>query len=159
LSFEVVSVIVSALQTAVPSYRDANSIHCGSVLCDSGGSEAMVPALSSKKGREALHLGAVHIAETIQAKRILQSHRGCLPAPRLHNNQIFGIDHVIQFFRADVELRLMETLAFHFRETGNTFEHVLLGSSGFATIEPANIAALLTYTEGRYRFERCTIRA
>jgi hypothetical protein len=50
-------------------------------------------------------------------------------------------------------------LAFHFRETGNTFEHVLLGSSGFATIEPANIAALLTYTEGRYRFERCTIRA
>jgi hypothetical protein len=89
-----------------------------------------------------------YIAETVQATRVLQTHHGCLPAPRLHNNIIFGFDRIGQLFRADVELRLMETLAFHFRQTGNTFEHVLLGSSGFATIEPANIAALLTYKEG-----------
>jgi cytochrome P450 len=42
----------------------------------------------------------------------------------------------------------METLSFHFRQTGNTLEHVLLGSSGFATIEPANIEALLTQDKG-----------
>jgi hypothetical protein len=86
--------------------------------------------------------------ETLQAKTALSIRHGCLPAPRLRNQRPWGIDRVEQLFRADVESRLMETFSFLFRQAGNTLEHVLFGTSGFATIEPDNIAALLTQNKG-----------
>jgi cytochrome P450 len=91
------------------------------------------------------------MTEVVQAERALRDRHGCLPAPRLRNQRPFGIDRIEQLLRANAESRLMETLSFHFRQTGNTLEHVLLGSSGFATIEPGNIAALLTQDKGPAR--------
>ena len=38
----------------------------------------------------------------------------------------------------------MEVFLFHFRQTGNTVEQVFLGTPAFATIEPANLEALLS---------------
>ncbi|KAH8710243.1 cytochrome P450 alkane hydroxylase [Phaeosphaeriaceae sp. PMI808] len=78
------------------------------------------------------------------AKEALCASHGCHPAPRLRNERPLGIDRVKQLLRADGEFRLMETLYFYFRQTGNTIEHVLLGTPGFATVDPENIAALLT---------------
>jgi hypothetical protein len=84
------------------------------------------------------------ITESAQAKRALWIRHGCLPAPRWHNDRILGIDHISELFQAHMDSQLLEELSLHFRQTGNTFEHVILGVSGFATIDPANIATLLT---------------
>lgn len=38
----------------------------------------------------------------------------------------------------------MELFMFHFRQTGNTIEQVLIGIVAFDTIEPANLEAVLS---------------
>lgn len=68
----------------------------------------------------------------------------CLPAPRLKNQRPGGVDRLGQIVRAATESRLMELLLFHFRQTGETLEHVFLGRRAFGTIEPANLEAILS---------------
>ena len=38
----------------------------------------------------------------------------------------------------------MELFMFHFRQTGNTVEQVVIDTTAFDTIEPANLEALLS---------------
>jgi hypothetical protein len=66
----------------------------------------------------------------------------------LHNYKPFGIDRVKELLRAASECRLPETLSLHLRQAGYIFEHVIFGTSGFATIEPDNIAAMLALDKG-----------
>jgi hypothetical protein len=99
-----------------------------------------------------------YITEIVQAHRAFCDHHRCLPAPRLHCQSPLGVDRIIQLLRAAGEGHVLETLSFHFRRTGNTFEHVLLGTSGFATIEPENIAALLGPNKG-FKFTRHDLNA
>jgi hypothetical protein len=91
----------------------------------------------------------------VQVDKVPCSYHHCLPAPRLPNQRPWGIDRIEQLFRADAESRLMGMFSFYFQQTGHTFEHVLLGTAGLATIEPDNIAAVLTRTKGAGGF-RCT---
>jgi hypothetical protein len=88
------------------------------------------------------------IAKVVQANKAFCDRHGCLPAPRLINQRPFGVDHIEQLLRAARECRLSETLTFYIRQSGNTLEHVLFGTSGFATIEPDNIEALLSSNKG-----------
>jgi hypothetical protein len=91
----------------------------------------------------------------VQVKKALR----CLPAPRLSNQRFLGIDRIEQLLRADGECRLMETLCLYFQKTGYTFEHVVLATTGFATIEPENIAALLMRDKGSTTTSACDIWA
>jgi hypothetical protein len=58
------------------------------------------------------------------------------------------MDRIKELLRAAHGCRLPETLSSHLCQAGNTLEHVLLGTSGFATIEPENIAAILALDKG-----------
>lgn len=69
---------------------------------------------------------------------------GCLSPPRLENQRPFGIDRLEQIFRANNESRLMELFLFHFRQTGHTLEQAFLGTTAFATVDPANLEAILS---------------
>lgn len=79
-----------------------------------------------------------------QAHKLFAEQHGCLPAPRIQNQRPWGVDRIEQIFRGDRESRLMELFLFHFRQTGNTIEQVLLGTTAFDTIEPANLEAVLS---------------
>lgn len=65
-------------------------------------------------------------------------------AARLQKQQPLGINRLEQTFRANTESRLMELLLFHFWQIGSTLEQVLFGNKSFGTIEPANLAAILS---------------
>jgi hypothetical protein len=56
----------------------------------------------------------------------------------------FGLDRLLQIFRADSESRLLELFLFYFRQTGSTLEHKFLGTKAYGTIEPANLEAILS---------------
>jgi len=73
---------------------------------------------------------------------------GCLPPPRLQNKRPLGLDRLKQIFRANIESRLMELFLFHFRQTGYTLEQVFLRAQAFATVDPANLEAILSTNFG-----------
>ena len=78
----------------------------------------------------------------------------------LQNQRPLGIDRLEQLFRADTELRLMELFLFHFRQTGSTLEQMFLRSRAFATIDPANLATILsTNFQGEHQVIRSLIRS
>ncbi|OAL42693.1 n-alkane-inducible cytochrome P450, partial [Pyrenochaeta sp. DS3sAY3a] len=79
-----------------------------------------------------------------QANRAASYHRGCLPCPKLKNKMIFGFDRIVQLLLAGRNCRQMASIQSLFCEVGTTFEHILLRNPDFATIEPENIAAVLT---------------
>ena len=79
-----------------------------------------------------------------QSHKLFAQQYGCLPAPRIQNQRPWGVDRLEQIFRGDRESRLNELFLFHFRQTGCTVEQVLIGTTAFDTIEPANLEALLS---------------
>ena len=54
------------------------------------------------------------------------------------------MDRLEQLFRGDRESRLMELFLFHFRQTGDTVEQAFIGTTAFATTDPANLEAVLS---------------
>ena len=64
------------------------------------------------------------------------------------------MDRLEQIFRGDRESRLMELFLFHFRQTGNTVEQCFIGDTAFATIDPANLEALLSTKSKDFTFGR-----
>jgi hypothetical protein len=49
----------------------------------------------------------------------------------------------------------MELFLFHFRQTGYTLEQVFLGTSAFATVDPANMEAILSSNfKGKVKTQR-----
>ena len=89
-------------------------------------------------------------AKRLQADRAYGERHGCAPAPMLQNQRPLGVDRLEQIFRANTESRLMELFLFHFRQWGYTLEQVFLGTQAFGTVDPINLAAMLSNNfEGR----------
>ena len=64
------------------------------------------------------------------------------------------VDWLEQLFRGDQESRLMELFLFHFRQTGNPVEQCFIGTTAFATVDPANLEALLSTKSKDFDFGR-----
>ena len=62
----------------------------------------------------------------------------------MRNRWPLGIDRLLQILKADADDRLMDLFHHDFQDVANTIEHGLLGSHGFRTNEPSNIAAMLS---------------
>ena len=77
-----------------------------------------------------------------------------MPAPRIQNQRPWGVDRLEQIFRGDRESRLMELFLIHFRQTGNTVEQCFIGTPAFATIDPANLEAMLATKSEDFDFGR-----
>ena len=69
---------------------------------------------------------------------------GCQPANQLTNKLPFGVDGLMKIFQAHADNRLMALFVRLYRRLGDTFEHNVLGSRGFATINPHNLEAILS---------------
>lgn len=127
------------IRHAVPSLSSPSYCHPSHPLLSE-----VSPCLPSSSG---IHR---HVFECVESSCKQQAHssfaeqHGCLPPPRIQNQRPWGLDRIEQIFRADKEWRLMELFLFHFRQTGNTVEQDFLGTPAFATIEPANLEALLS---------------
>jgi hypothetical protein len=76
--------------------------------------------------------------------------RGCDLPPLIRNYKFLGIDRAVELRQAEARSRLMETMCDHFKQTGRTLKYVIFGFSGLATIEPANIAAMLSDEGGLF---------
>lgn len=64
--------------------------------------------------------------------------------PLLINKLPLGMDNLWHALQASKESRLMEHFLSNFRRVGNTFQQVLGGRSTIVTIDPANIATILS---------------
>jgi hypothetical protein len=63
-----------------------------------------------------------------------------------------GLELVVKAFRVAGEQRLLRLMNEIVKETGTTFEQILLGARGIDTVEPANIEAVLStqFTGGQH---------
>ena len=67
----------------------------------------------------------------------------CQPPARLKYRWPFGVDLLVEAFKAD---RLDQILTFFVSivaRTGTTFEQVILGARGIDTVDPENVEAIL----------------
>lgn len=79
-----------------------------------------------------------------QKERIILVGHSCQPANQLRNKWPFGIDGLMKIFQAHADNRLMALFVRLYHHHGDTFEHTILGSRGFATINPLNLEAILS---------------
>ncbi|KAF2668755.1 cytochrome P450 alkane hydroxylase [Microthyrium microscopicum] len=82
--------------------------------------------------------------QVAQDDKVIGNKHGCLPPPVFKNQWPLGVDRLEQLFRANAESRLMEHFLGNFRQMGSTFMTLFLGNAGYATMEPANLEALLS---------------
>ena len=77
--------------------------------------------------------------DAAQAERL-----GCRPAPLLSNMLPFGVDHIREAIQADNAHRFVDMMKERCAKMGTlTHEYKVLGTTGFMTIDPKNIQAIL----------------
>ena len=89
--------------------------------------------------------------KAIQEAALISKHH-CQPAKRLQYEWPFGIDLIIQAFKADRAGKVMSFFLYQFDRTAHTFEQVILGGHGIGTRDPKNLEAILsTQFDGQSR--------
>ena len=81
----------------------------------------------------------------VQTDNAFAAAHGCKPPARLETGRWpLGLEIVVKAFRVAGEQRLLRLMNEIVKETGTTFEQILLGARGIDTVEPANIEAVLS---------------
>ena len=81
----------------------------------------------------------------VQTDNAFAAAHGCKPPARLETGRWpLGLEIVVKAFRVAGEQRLLRLMNEIVKETGTTFEQILLGARGVDTVEPANIEAVLS---------------
>lgn len=80
------------------------------------------------------------------------------PTPRLKFNWPFAIDIIVNAFKADKQGLLLEFFLDLISQTGNTFEHMILGARGIDTQDPDNIEAILSTQFSGKTVSKCAAR-
>jgi hypothetical protein len=81
--------------------------------------------------------------DTEQADAIFAAKHHCLPAPQLKFNWPLGLDLIWSAFEHQRANTVLQFFVDILDRTGPTFEQTLLGLTGFGTVEPRNIEAVL----------------
>lgn len=86
--------------------------------------------------------GILYIPKFLSRRKIRAKH-GCLPPPSIpQRDPIFGLDLILQFFKALKENRRNLSMNQLFQVHGHTFQSVTLGTTAIYTIEPKNLQAV-----------------